>query len=83
MSMVRHGLGVGVTNSLAAQVADTTGVCVRRLEGGAQRRVAVCWDSARMLTTAARALLQQIIKQPRPAGTEPEPSPWTNGTPVQ
>jgi DNA-binding transcriptional LysR family regulator len=85
MSLVRHGLGVGVTNSLAAQVADTTGVCVRRLEGGAQRRVAVYWDSARLLTAAARALLQQIVQQPRPAGTEPVPDDphCTNGTLVR
>jgi DNA-binding transcriptional LysR family regulator len=71
MSLVRHGLGVGVTNSLAARVADTTGVCVRRLEGGTGRRVAVYWDSARLLTAAARTLLQQITQQPRPDGTEP------------
>jgi DNA-binding transcriptional LysR family regulator len=75
MSLVRHGLGVGVTNSLAAQVADTSGVCVRRLEGGAGRRVAVHWDSARHLTAAARALLQQIVGQPRPDGTERAPDP--------
>jgi DNA-binding transcriptional LysR family regulator len=70
MSLVRHGLGVGVTNSLAARVTDTTGVCVRRLEGGAGRQVAVCWDSARVPTAATRTLLQQIVQQPRPEGTE-------------
>ncbi|MGH3586368.1 MAG: LysR family transcriptional regulator substrate-binding protein, partial [Pseudonocardia sp.] len=70
MSLVRHGLGVGVTNSLAAQVADTTGVCVRRLEGGAGRRVAVYWDEARLLTAATRAMLRQITRHPRPEGTE-------------
>jgi DNA-binding transcriptional LysR family regulator len=74
MALVRHGLGVGVTNSLAAQVADTSGVRVRRLEGGA-RRVAVHWDSARHLSAAARTLLQQIVRQPRPEGTEPVADP--------
>ncbi|GAA5116216.1 LysR family transcriptional regulator [Pseudonocardia adelaidensis] len=75
MSLVRHGFGVGITNALAARVTDTAGVCVRRLEGGAGRRVAVHWDSARHLTAAARTLLQQIIRQPRPDGTEPVPDP--------
>jgi hypothetical protein len=56
-------------------VADTSGVCVRRLEGGAGRSVAVHWDSARHLTAAARTLLQQIVRQPRPDGTEPAPDP--------
>lgn len=87
MSLVRHGFGVGVTNALAAQVADTTGVCVRRLEGTADRHVAVCWDSARHLTAAARALLQLIVRQPRPAGTEPAvvaaTPARTNGTSVR
>ncbi|GAA0929916.1 LysR family transcriptional regulator [Pseudonocardia zijingensis] len=75
MALVRHGFGVGVTNALAARVADTTGVCVRTLEGGAARHVAVHWDSARLLTAAARTLLQQIVQQPRPDGTEPVADP--------
>lgn len=75
MSLVRHGFGVGVTNALAARVTDTTGVCVRRLEGGAGRLVAVHWDSARHLTAAARTLLQQIVRQPRPDGTEAASDP--------
>ncbi|HYH31614.1 MAG TPA: LysR family transcriptional regulator [Pseudonocardia sp.] len=75
VSMVRHGFGVGVTNSLAAQVTDTSDLCVRRLEGGAGRRVAVYWDSSRLLTAAARTLMQQVLQQPRPAGTEEPQSP--------
>jgi len=70
MSMVRHGLGVGVTNWLAAHVADDTGVCVRRLEGRSGRQVAVFWDSSRVLTSATRSLLKQIMNQPRPPGTD-------------
>jgi DNA-binding transcriptional LysR family regulator len=73
MAMVRHGLGIGVTNSLAAQVTDTTGLRIRRLEGGTWRRVAVYRDSSRLLTATARTLLRQIVEQPRPAGTEPVP----------
>jgi DNA-binding transcriptional LysR family regulator len=72
-SMVRHGLGVGVTNWLAAQVADTTDVQVRRLEGGGGRRVAVLWDSSRLLTAASRSLLEQIMHLPRPPGTDSVP----------
>ncbi|WP_433872874.1 LysR substrate-binding domain-containing protein [Saccharopolyspora sp. CA-218241] len=73
VSLVRQGIGVGVTNWLAAQVADTTGVEVRRLEGPAGRRVAVCWDSVRPLTPAARTLLHGIIDTEPPAGTDPTP----------
>ncbi|OZM78772.1 LysR family transcriptional regulator [Pseudonocardia sp. MH-G8] len=75
VSLVRHGFGVGVTNSLAAEVTDTSDLCVRRLEGAAGRRVAVYWDSTRLLTAAARTLLQQIVAQPRPDGTEPPERP--------
>ncbi|WP_219416125.1 LysR family transcriptional regulator [Pseudonocardia nigra] len=73
MAMARHGLGVGVTNWLAAHVADTSGLQVRRLEGGCGRRVAVFWDSARVLTAASRSLLKEIMNLPRPPGTEAVP----------
>lgn len=71
VALVRQGIGVGVTNWLAAAVADTSGVRVRRLKGPPRRRVAVCWDSSRPLTPAARGLLRGIVTARPPAGTEP------------
>ncbi|WP_017590740.1 LysR family transcriptional regulator [Nocardiopsis ganjiahuensis] len=71
VSLVAHGVGVGVTNWLAAWSADTSGVLVRPLESSPQRRVAVCWDSTRALTPAARRILQAVSEAPRPAGTMP------------
>lgn len=71
VSLVARGIGVGVTNWLAAWSADTTGVRVRPLEGTPRRRVAVCWDSTRALTPAARRILQAVSEAPRPAGTLP------------
>jgi DNA-binding transcriptional LysR family regulator len=70
VSLVRHGFGVGVTNWLATQVADTNDICVRRLEGRCGRRVGMYWDSARKLSAAALSLQEQIKCVPRPAGTE-------------
>ncbi|WP_433699362.1 LysR family transcriptional regulator [Nocardiopsis sp. CA-288880] len=69
VSMVAEGIGVGVTNWLAASIADTSGVRIRRLEGPPERRVAVCWDSTRPLTPAARSVLRTITEQPSPTGT--------------
>ncbi|MFI0421637.1 LysR family transcriptional regulator [Spongiactinospora sp. 9N601] len=71
VSLVRHGLGVGVTNQLAVSTADTGGVMVRRLADTCGRRVAVHWDSTRPLTPAARTLLEEILAAPPPLGTEP------------
>lgn len=69
VSMVRQGVGVGVTNWLAAHVSDTRGVSVRRIEGVCGRRVAVYRDTARPLNPAARSVLERIIASPRPPGT--------------
>lgn len=71
VSLAARGIGVGVTNWLAARSADTTGVRVRLLEGSPRRRVAVCWDSTRALTPAARRILQAVSEARRPAGTMP------------
>lgn len=71
VSLVASGIGVGVTNWLAAWSADTTGVRVRPLEGAPRRRVAVCWDSTRSLTPAARRILHAVSEARRPAGTMP------------
>ncbi|MEU3020857.1 LysR family transcriptional regulator [Nocardiopsis sp. NPDC007018] len=71
VSLAARGIGVGVTNWLAARSSDTTGVRVRFLESSPQRRVAVCWDTARALTPAARRILQAVSEARRPAGTIP------------
>ncbi|MGP4015807.1 LysR family transcriptional regulator [Saccharopolyspora sp. 5N708] len=73
ISLVRHGLGVGVTNALAALVSDTRGVRVRRLESSFGRRVAVYWDSARPIAPAGWHLIEEIKRGPRPNGTEALP----------
>ncbi|UNS95340.1 LysR family transcriptional regulator [Streptomyces tubbatahanensis] len=70
VSLVRHHLGVGVTNKLAVFTADTSGVRVRRLAEGCGRRVAVLWDSNRPLKPAARTLLREICEAPLPPGAE-------------
>ena len=70
VSLVRHGLGVGVTNSLAVTTADTRDVLVRPLDSRCGRRVGVHWDFTRALTPAARTLLREILVSPAPEGTE-------------
>lgn len=74
-NFVRAGLGVGLTNALAMQVSDTTGLVVREvgsLELG--RTVGVFWDRHRYLPNAARMLLQHIRAAAAPRGTHP-PTP--------
>ncbi|MGW3247477.1 LysR family transcriptional regulator [Streptomyces sp. NPDC001070] len=73
IGLVREELGVGIMNALAAQVSDTTGVAVRRLEGNYGRRVAAFWDTSRPLTPAARTLFRHLGTTPIPEGTEPPP----------
>jgi DNA-binding transcriptional LysR family regulator len=70
IGLVREGLGVGIMNALAAQVSDTSGVVVRRLEGDCGRRVAAFWDTSRPLTPAARTLFRHLGTAPIPEGTE-------------
>ncbi|WP_455357028.1 LysR family transcriptional regulator [Streptomyces sp. SYSU K217416] len=44
ISLVRHGLGVGVTNALAMTTADTDGVCLVPIrDAGCERAVAAWW----------------------------------------
>ncbi|WP_419992908.1 LysR family transcriptional regulator [Streptomyces boninensis] len=71
ISLVRSGLGVGVTNSLAVSTADTDGVVARRLDVPCGRRVAVHWSTTSPLTPPARTLLREIAASEPPAGTRP------------
>lgn len=74
VSLVAQSIGVGVTNGLAAWTADTAGVSVRPLEGAFERWVAVCWDSTRPLTPAARSILRAVVESDIPQGTIRIPS---------
>lgn len=71
IALVREGLGVGVTNLLAASVSQTAGVAVVPLSNaGNRRQVGVFWDSARPLQPAARALIDIIAQIPVPAAVQ-------------
>lgn len=74
VGLVREKLGVGIMNALAAQVSDTAGVAVRRLEGKVGRRVAAFWDASRPLTPAARTVFRHLGSTAIPEGTEPPPA---------
>ncbi|MFJ4623319.1 LysR family transcriptional regulator substrate-binding protein [Streptomyces sp. NPDC088812] len=81
IGLVRENLGVGIVNALAANVSDTTGVAVRRLEGDCGRKVAAFWDTSRALTPAARTLFRLLGSTTIPDGTEPPPAQDTADTP--
>lgn len=71
-NFVRTGLGIGVTNALAMQVSDTTGLRTKQvgtLDDG--RTVGVFWDPYRYMPRAAKVLLESILRSPRPEGTSP------------
>lgn len=71
-SFVRAGLGLGVTNALAMEVSDTTGLRTARVGDLADgRTVGVFWDPHRYMPRAARALLEFVLREPIPVGTYP------------
>lgn len=77
ISLVRSGLGIGVTNLLAVDTADARGVVARALDVPCGRRVAVHWSGTTPLTPAARTLLREIEGSDVPRGTRrlaPEPA---------
>lgn len=69
VAMVRSGLGIGVTNALAATIANPHGVRVRRIKQRHERVVAICWNRNATLSPAARSLLEMIIAAPLPPST--------------
>ncbi len=71
VSMVRSGLGIGITNALAAHTTDTTGICIRPLAGDGERVVGVCWNVDAVLSPAARTVLAHLLEAPLPPGTTP------------
>ncbi|TDD68460.1 LysR family transcriptional regulator [Jiangella aurantiaca] len=69
IELVRHGLGVGVTNELSLNVSATDGLDIRDIDSAvAYRDVAVWWLRGRTHSPAARALLAFIRESPRPPG---------------
>lgn len=81
ISLVRSGLGIGVTNLLAVATADTDGVVARKLDVPCGRRVAVHWSTTHPLSPPARTLLREIEASDVPMGTrrlapgQPQPQP--------
>lgn len=71
VALARAGLGVGVTNYLAAWASDTTGVRVLALDApDSMRKIGLYWNSGFHLSAAAHALLRLIPTLPMPDGTE-------------
>jgi DNA-binding transcriptional LysR family regulator len=67
VSLVRHGLGVGVTNALAMTTANTDGVALVPLADAlCERKVALWWRTDRIGSTAVDAVRQAIIGIPGP-----------------
>ncbi|MCI2417847.1 LysR family transcriptional regulator [Saccharopolyspora sp. K220] len=67
VSMVNHGLGVGITNSLAMQQANTDGVlCVPILDAHCHRTVALWWRADQPGSTAVEAVRTALLSLPRP-----------------
>jgi len=71
VSMVREGLGLGVTNRLAVLMTDTTGVRLRQIRAAHNREVAVCWVDDAVFSASTAALLDIIRSAPLPSGTKP------------
>lgn len=67
VGLAREGLGIGLTNLLAASISDTAGTRVVPLrDSGNRRRVGVFWDSSRPMQPASRALIDLIVQMPSP-----------------
>jgi DNA-binding transcriptional LysR family regulator len=67
VSLVRHGLGVGVTNALAMTTASTDGVALVPLaDAFCERRVALWWRADHTGSTAVDAARKAIVTIPGP-----------------
>jgi DNA-binding transcriptional LysR family regulator len=67
VSLVRHGLGVGVTNSLAMITAKTDGVVLVPLsDARSERQVALWWRTDQQPSPAAEAVRKVILGLPAP-----------------
>ncbi|MGO1562402.1 MAG: LysR family transcriptional regulator [Actinomycetaceae bacterium] len=71
VSLARAGLGVGLTNLLAADVAATPAdVVVPVKDAGSRRQVCVFWDSSAPQQPAARALVDLVSQMPVPRAVQ-------------
>jgi len=67
VGLARAGIGVGLTNLLAASVSEHSGTRIVPIQDSGNRRVVgVFWDSAHALQPATRALLDLIAQLPVP-----------------
>lgn len=67
ISLVRHGMGVGVTNSLAMTTANTEGVTLVPLsDPGCERVVAAWWRRTGVVSPAVAAVRDVIARLPAP-----------------
>jgi DNA-binding transcriptional LysR family regulator len=67
VSLVRHGLGIGVTNSLAMTTANTDGVVLIPLvDARCQRKVALWWRVDQTASMAADAVRSAVVSVPPP-----------------
>lgn len=74
VALARAGLGVGVLNSLAAQVTDLAGMRVLGVDhGGSGRRTGMSRDRRRAPSAAVDAVFTLMRRSPRPPGTLPVP----------
>ncbi|TDD83845.1 LysR family transcriptional regulator [Actinomadura rubrisoli] len=73
ISLVRHGLGVGITNALAMTTANTDGVCLVPLAGaGFERVVAVWWRLSEDESPAVEAVRDCLERLSPPAWPWPD-----------
>lgn len=71
IALARKGIGVGLTNLLAATVCDLDGVSVVPIqESGSRRVVGVYWDSSHAMQPATRALIDVIAQLPAPVAVQ-------------
>lgn len=71
VGLAREGLGIGLTNLLAATISDTTGTRIIPLrDSGNRRHVGVFWDSSRPMQPASRALIDLIVQLPVPEAVQ-------------
>lgn len=82
VSLVRHGLGVGVTNCLAVTNANLEGVSLVPLDDPrCERAVALWWRADGLGSPAVEAARDVIASLPAPAGPGPTASPAPRHTP--
>ncbi|WUI04142.1 LysR family transcriptional regulator [Spirillospora sp. NBC_00431] len=76
ISLVRHGLGVGITNALAMTTANTEGVRLVPITGaGFERVVAVWWRLGEGVSPAVEAVRDCLRRLAPPAWPWPDAAP--------